>query len=157
MIEILFSISYLTVGWQAVTGSDKILHLINSFDISAIRNYYFFGDTGTTWYCTEYWYCTVQSTVLYRVLYVNVNFNLQVKALQQIFYSVKYLRQSFNYSLKIPWVTKWQRIRFKWNFPKIVRVQQLFAGFQITLILQRKLRWRSDYPEGTTWATTSHT
>ena len=31
MIEILFLFSYLTVGWQAVTGNDKILHLINSF------------------------------------------------------------------------------------------------------------------------------
>ena len=31
MILILFSFSYLTVGWQAVTGNDKILHLINSF------------------------------------------------------------------------------------------------------------------------------
>ena len=31
MIEILFSFSYLTPGWQAVTGNDKILHLINSF------------------------------------------------------------------------------------------------------------------------------
>ena len=31
MIEILFPFSYLTPGWQAVTGNDKILHLINSF------------------------------------------------------------------------------------------------------------------------------
>ena len=49
MIEILFSFSYLTPGWQPVTGNDKILHLINSFQTDIFteafsRPYYLYVD-----------------------------------------------------------------------------------------------------------------